>query len=164
MKDAHTHSVGETQTTLMRSKDQTRPRSHHHENDPMTPPTRSLTLLLMLALATALTACGDSGEAEDNNGEPPWVGLNNPFAGDAAAATEGKVAYDNENCAGCHGRNGNDGNLLDLSTIADAPEGRLFLSISEGIEGTAMTSYGGRVSEEDIWKMVTWVQTVEPAQ
>ncbi len=129
----------------------------------MTHVTRMLLPLLALGLTTTLTACGESGDETENNDGNAWDGLTNPFAGDAAAATEGKTAYDAENCAGCHGRNGNDGNLLDLSTVADAPAGRLYLSIRDGIEDTAMSSYGGKVSEDDMWKMVTWVQTVEPA-
>ena len=114
---------------------------------------------LVAALALTLAACGDSGETENNDGGGET--LVNPFAGDAAEADAGKVLYDNDNCSGCHGMDGKSETFLDLSTVTTAPEGRLFTSIKDGIEGTAMTGYAAKHSDEDIWRMVTWVQSIQ---
>ncbi len=123
---------------------------------------RTLMILLTLGMAATLAACGDSGETGENNGGGgDGSELTNPFAGDAAAITEGQQEYLNENCSGCHGEDGKNTSFLDLSTITGKADGILFVSIRDGIEGTSMNSYGGKLSDDQIWKMVTWVKTIE---
>jgi len=87
---------------------------------------------------------------------------------------KGKVAYTNT-CAVCHGEKG-DGNgvagaslnpkprdlrVKDLKVGAHYKNGgkpeQLFKTISEGLPGTAMVSFGAQ-SEEDRWAMVYYIQ------
>ena len=126
-------------------------------------PSRMLTLLLALGLAATLTACGDSGETGENNGDGGGDGseLTNPFADVATAVSEGEQEYLNSDCSGCHGMDGKSPNFRDLSTITDKPDGVLFVSIRDGIEGTSMNSYGNRLEDDQIWKMVTWIKTIQ---
>jgi mono/diheme cytochrome c family protein len=124
-------------------------------------PSRLLTLLLTLGLAATLTACGGETDPEENNGGGDGSELTNPFAGEATAITEGEQAYLNSDCSGCHGTDGKNEVFRDLSTVNDKADGVLFVSIRDGIDGTSMNSYGGRLDEDQIWKMVTWIKTIE---
>ncbi len=101
--------------------------------------------------------------------------MNNPFAGDAAAAEAGQVLYQ-ANCASCHGATGQgDGpastalyprpaNLADADMMADLSDGYIFWRISEGgmMEpfNSQMPPWKGTLSEEEIWQVITYMRTL----
>lgn len=140
---------------------------------------RHLLVALTLAMTVGLTACGpeenNDGNAatnsggnngDDNNGEGNNGPGDNPFAGDAAAAMEGEMLFRGPEggCTGCH--NADDGTaILDSaqnfneSTRTDQEQ---FLIIKNGSDtNPAMMAYGDTYTDEEIWKLVTFVNTFE---
>ncbi len=75
-----------------------------------------------------------------------------------------------QNCIGCHGRLA-DGkgpryfsldprprNLTIKQWIEARPDGWLFISIKNGIPGTAMPAWGSTFSATDIWNIINWIK------
>jgi mono/diheme cytochrome c family protein len=92
-----------------------------------------------------------------NNG-----GSVNPFDGDAAEATAGKAVYDSNGCANCHGADGKSTNFKDLSVSATMTEDQvLFDAIKNGVPNSAMVAYSSAINDDDIWRIVTWIRTIE---
>ncbi len=99
---------------------------------------------------------GDGGGGDNNGGSV------NPFDGDAAEATAGKAVYDSNGCANCHGDDGKSTSFKDLSVSAtDTDEQVLFDAIKDGVPSTAMVSYSSAINDDDIWRIVTWIRTIE---
>ena len=100
--------------------------------------------------------------------------LVSPFAADdAAIASEGKILY-NKFCDHCHGAKGEgDGPIagteekvvfagianLKGAAVKDKPEGHIFHVITHGIR--RMGAHGSQLSEDERWKIVTYVQTLQ---
>ena len=104
------------------------------------------------------------GDAEMSSGADDVV---NPFADDEDAISEGEVLYQ-ANCVFCHGEGGAgevipgaDAFNIDQSNWSD---GQLFLSIVDGIEGTSMPSFGDALTEEQCWKVVTYLRSLRTDQ
>ena len=78
----------------------------------------------------------------------------------------GRILYSGEksidvNCAGCHGMDGEPilpfaRDLRDASIINKWSDSYWFWRISEGVPGTAMTAWKGRLSEEAIWQIIAY--------
>jgi len=86
----------------------------------------------------------------------PVVGdLKNPFAGNAAAVTEGKALYE-QSCVACHGANLKGGIGPNLTALAK-PEGELFTTVFKGKAGTGMPPFGDSLGKEKVWKVITYV-------
>jgi mono/diheme cytochrome c family protein len=95
----------------------------------------------------------------------------NPFEGDAAAVAMGRELYV-ASCASCHGDAGRgDGpSAVGLSRgPADLTQhlqpglhtdGQIFAWIKDGYPGTAMPAFGGTLSDEQIWQIVTYLRTL----
>jgi cytochrome c oxidase cbb3-type subunit 2 len=100
----------------------------------------------------------------------------NPLAGKPAAIQRGKELYAS-NCAQCHGDEGEGipgaiPSLVDdefLGQQGDAPDGTYFGLISCGSDakkkigrpgdpGGGMTAFGGQMSEDDIWSVVSFIR------
>lgn len=128
-------------------------------------------------LALALLACGQqplevaaAGEAPPvqtavgpvpGGGEPPPV-RSNPYAGNEIAAREGHKLFGWYNCSGCHGAYGGGGmgpNLRDPVWIYGGSPDEVFASISEG-RANGMPSWATKIPEEQIWKIVTYIETL----
>jgi cytochrome c oxidase cbb3-type subunit III len=90
--------------------------------------------------------------------------LRNPFEG---ATNEGRRYYMAFNCAGCHGGRGGGGigpPFLVPEFIYGSDPGNIFQSIVQG-RPYGMPAYGGKASDEVIWKIVAYVQSLaEPYQ
>lgn len=90
---------------------------------------------------------------------PP--GPPNPFQGQAEAAAAGQKVYET-NCLACHGVNGGAGTIgpaLVNATRNDTPRtpGQLFNSIKNGVAGTPMPPHADKLSDDDIWRTVTYI-------
>lgn len=89
----------------------------------------------------------------------------NPYRGDKHAADLGASAY-NQNCARCHGLGAVSGGIApDLRYLPVAKEGDEYFAqkvrngvIRNGV--TYMPAFGSVFSEEAIWAIRTWLDTV----
>jgi mono/diheme cytochrome c family protein len=118
-----------------------------------------------------LIACSAS-QAEEASMPAPvpteFAGLTNPLGPEAAAA--GAEVFQS-NCELCHGPQGHgDGiagqslepkpkDLADLQAIVG--DDYLFWRIQEGKPGTAMVSWDGILTDEQIWQTVSFIRTLK---
>ena len=91
--------------------------------------------------------------------------MKNPFAGDSSVAAEGQKLFEGFNCAACHG--GVTGAIG--PSIADGrwryggSDGAVFHSIFYG-RPRGMPAFGGHLPTESIWKIVTYLQSIQPTR
>src|SRR5512140_2657 len=88
--------------------------------------------------------------------------IRNPFANDARAAEEGRIAF-RGSCSLCHGIRGEGGRGPDLTLgtySAGDTDADLFRVISNGSAGTEMPAFGANFESEDIWRLVSYVRTL----
>jgi cytochrome c oxidase cbb3-type subunit 3 len=101
----------------------------------------------------ALVACAEGKPAES---------LRNPYAGEQKSATEGGKLFGSMNCDGCHG-GGAVGfvgpSLSDGRWRYGGSDSAIFQSIDQG-RPKGMPAYGGLLSPEIIWKLVTYLQSL----
>src|SRR5271155_5575329 len=93
---------------------------------------------------------------------PAWAQDSNPFGSDPKAAEQGRVMF-RIYCAPCHGihAKGGRGPDLTLGTYAFGDRDRdLFRVIARGVPGSEMAGYAGRVEDESIWRLVSYVRSV----
>src|SRR5579864_8371967 len=85
----------------------------------------------------------------------------NPFAGDAQAAGVGKGIF-RIYCAPCHGIHGQGGRGPDLTRgVYNAEhDADLYHTISAGVAGTEMESYAGLFTDDNIWRVVTYIRSL----
>jgi len=130
----------------------------------------SLTMLMLLpaVLAPPLHAHGDTApQAVDTRAlKPVQPALaENPYRGQSAAAKIGASAY-NQNCARCHGLEGVSGGIApDLRYLPAGKPGDEYYAqkvrngvVRNGV--TYMPPFAGIFSEEAIWAIRTWLDTV----
>jgi mono/diheme cytochrome c family protein len=88
--------------------------------------------------------------------------LANPREHDPRAIEEGKVLFVSYNCSDCHGGDGSGGmgpSLQDGRWHFGGSAGEVYESISEG-RPDGMPSWGGRISDSQIWALVAYVRTL----
>jgi mono/diheme cytochrome c family protein len=86
----------------------------------------------------------------------------NPLSGDVPAAREGRKAFVQFNCYGCHGFHAGGGmgvSLRDQDWIYGGSEAQIFGSIARGA-ANGMPSWGQRLTEQQIWTLVTYIRTL----
>ncbi len=111
-----------------------------------TPGHRAASATLLLALV-ALPAAAQDEEA-------------NPYAGDAAAAQEGKALFARSGCVPCHGPNGEGGigpNLVDDQWMYKFSPGMVYRTIRNGRRGTPMVAFKDRLTPEQTWQIVEFL-------
>lgn len=90
----------------------------------------------------------------------------NPFAADPATIAAGLGSY-RENCLMCHGApnvkraglsKGFNPPAPPLGIDDDAPDGELFWLIKHGIRMTPMPAFSPTLTDDEIWKIVTFVR------
>ena len=140
---------------------------------------KSITLLgiVLVLSAIVLSACGgstDGGSTSTSRPETPseYASLTNPLAGNADAVASGKALYDS-NCASCHGDTGlGDGvagtqlepkpaNLV--SSAKETTAGYLYYRILKGgmmdPVNSSMPSQEGLLTDEQIWQLVSYIES-----
>jgi len=131
---------------------------------------------LVLALAVSVGCGGHEGAPATTRldarvlagGVAPPAGaapaLENPFRGDRQSAAEGERTFGAMNCDGCHG-GGAAGwvgpSLRDGRWRYGGSEREIFQSIYYG-QPRGMPAYGGLLPPGAIWKVVTYLQSLEP--
>ena len=71
----------------------------------------------------------------------------------------------NVNCAKCHGKSGKPTksgarNFRDTDTMKKFSDSHLFWRISEGVPYSTMEGFKGKLSEDEIWKVIVFVSTL----
>lgn len=88
--------------------------------------------------------------------------LKNPYSGDAARIAEGSKLFISYNCLDCHGADGAGAmgpSLQDGRMHFGGTSGDIFQSIYEG-RPDGMPSWGGRIADDQIWRLVAYVETL----
>jgi cytochrome c oxidase cbb3-type subunit III len=109
------------------------------------------------ALPPMFTAVGPvPGPAEN----PPR--RRNPYRDDRAAMAEGRRLFVRYNCSGCHGGRAGGGmgpSLRDPVWRYGDSDPQIFSTITEGRD-QGMPAWGTKVPEDQIWKLVAYVQSL----
>ena len=94
--------------------------------------------------------------------DPDFRIVSSPFADSRVAMVEGRKLFVWFNCAGCHGGHGGGGmgpSLRDASWLYGSSDAAIFSSISQG-RAHGMPSWGTKLNEEQIWKLVTYIDVM----
>ena len=136
----------------------------------------TVTMLALIACARGAPDAGGSGAAEGPAASavlysqhipaggtfPSGDSLLNPYSGAQKSAAEGEKLFSSMNCDGCHG-GGAVGfvgpSLSDGRWRYGGSDGAIFQSISYG-RPKGMPAFGGLLSPEIIWKLVTYLQSL----
>jgi cytochrome c oxidase cbb3-type subunit 3 len=138
-------------------------------------------LLVLSAIAYRLANADQTPEAQALAGSQPtyfvehpdhiqpgitfhgrWATLANPYAGNKQRTDEGAALFVAYNCMDCHGSEGSGSmgpSLQDRRWHFGGTDGDLFQSIYEG-RPDGMPSWGGRIGDDQIWRLVAYVQTL----
>jgi cytochrome c oxidase cbb3-type subunit 3 len=95
---------------------------------------------------------------------PPAESLSNPYKGDRTSAAQGEKLFGTMNCDGCHGGGGTGWvgpSLSDGRWRYGGSDGAIFQSIYNG-RPHGMPAFGGIMSRDGIWKIVTYLQSLRP--
>ena len=87
--------------------------------------------------------------------------LKNPFGLDPEAAAGGKKLYDSQGCMACHGNNARGAvgpDLTDDEWLRAPSDEMIFNTIKNGRSGTLMSPFKDAMSDEQIWKIVTYLR------
>jgi mono/diheme cytochrome c family protein len=105
----------------------------------------------------------NEAKGDDDIGQPKLV--SNPFAGNAEIVPAGKTLF-NVNCSHCHGPNAFQGERVrDLRRLKrryrKKIEAAFITTAWNGRAEKGMPPWGGILPEEDLWKIFTFLQTVQ---
>ncbi|MFN0102623.1 MAG: c-type cytochrome [Bryobacteraceae bacterium] len=94
-------------------------------------------------------------------GPRPQRTARNPFEGDEEAIQTGKRLFSQFNCAGCHAAGGGaiGPALIDDQWTYGSSSENIFWTIIEG-RPQGMPSFGGRISEDQAWRIVAFVRSI----
>ena len=99
----------------------------------------------------------------------------NPFADNQQAVAKGKTLFE-KNCKRCHGESGKgdgpdgdpdhqqDMDLTQAQRAARNPDGVVFYKAWNGRARPKMPAFKDTLSKDDVWKIVTYVQTLREKQ
>ena len=109
---------------------------------------------------------------------PPQDGgaaLKNPVPVNATTLAEGKQLF-TKNCASCHGPLGKgDGkagaelkeppaDLSDETWAHGSTEAEIFTVIRDGVKGTPMRGFAGRMTSKELWTVLNYLRALGPAK
>src|SRR6266511_3802569 len=133
-------------------------RLHCHEKMPMT--RRLMVLAFAIVVASPAFAAQQAGGAGGRGGSA--AGSANPFLGNSQAVGEGRDIY-NRTCTTCHGPDGAGGEMGPAlgapgRRYAQATDAQIFDAIKNGIPATQMPRFGGRLQDDDVWKVAAYIR------
>ena len=109
---------------------------------------RAALLVLLICIVPAL--------AQQRGGDEPV----NAYAGNVPAIGEGRVVYES-NCLQCHGANGAAGQIGPaLGGQTTRTQLQIFRIIKNGVAGTAMPPWTETISDDDMWRIVTYLDAL----
>jgi cytochrome c oxidase cbb3-type subunit 3 len=136
--------------------------------------------LTLAAIAALLAVAAETGSAQRTappaviygehipvgGNPPPGDSLRNPHKRDAQAAKDGEKMFAAFNCDGCHG-GGAVGfvgpNMADGRWRYGGSDGEIYHSIFYG-RPRGMPAWGGTLPADAIWRLVTYLQSLQPAR
>jgi cytochrome c oxidase cbb3-type subunit 3 len=86
----------------------------------------------------------------------------NPYSSDRAALAEGRQLFVRFNCSGCHGGRAGGGmgpSLRDVVWRYGNSDAQIFSTINEGRD-QGMPAWGTKLTEDQIWKLVAYIQSL----
>ena len=96
--------------------------------------------------------------------------LKNPLPSNESTLADGRAIYD-QRCAFCHGKDGSGVGADGMQFYPPVPslqkpaeplsDGQVFSIVKLGIRYTAMPAFSKALSEEEIWKVTSFVQTLK---
>jgi len=98
--------------------------------------------------------------AAGQTGLPDQAGMANPFAGNAEAVKTGRQVFLNTGCYNCHGFEAKGGGIAPDLTASRLDPQQMFRTIHDGRPGTLMPSWAKQLSSDEIWKVVTYLQSL----
>jgi cytochrome c oxidase cbb3-type subunit 3 len=90
--------------------------------------------------------------------------VENPYADDPAALTQGRQLFAAFNCIGCHGAAGGGGigpPLADDAWIYGGSDANIYATIVQG-RPNGMPAFGPSLSGEAVWKLAAFVKSLGP--
>ena len=129
---------------------------------------KKVLFVVLILAALLLAACGGGESTALDTLPAEYAGKTNPLGADAATA--GADVF-KTNCEFCHGPQGHGdgpaGAALDpapkdlVELHKQVGDDYLFWRINSGKAGTAMVSWKGILTEEQIWQVVAFVRTLQ---
>jgi PQQ-dependent dehydrogenase (methanol/ethanol family) len=110
-------------------------------------------LFALLCPGTGAPAQSDRAQAQAN-----------PFTGQTAAITAGRVLY-NQACVSCHGGDGSGDRGPSLASgnfARGGADGEVFITIRSGVRGTQMPAFA-QLSTDQTWQLVSYIRSLAPA-
>lgn len=98
--------------------------------------------------------------------QPVDGNVKNPFANDPQAIAAGRIAF-RSICSGyCHGtgRATRCPNLFDCEWKHGGSDADVFHTVTEGVKGTEMVGFRGKLPDELLWKIVAYIRSASPCQ
>jgi len=117
---------------------------------------RSVLLVLLISATTGVLGVA----AADQTGSSQQGGTANPFAGSAEAAKTGRQIFVDTGCYNCHGFEAKGGGIAPDLTASKLDPQQMFRTVYDGRRGTLMPSWGKQLSSDEIWKVVTYLQSL----
>jgi mono/diheme cytochrome c family protein len=135
------------------------------------------TLAVSARQATSSSSTSTTTQAQPRSNPNGWTlpptadEEKNPFAADAKAVAAGKELY-SKNCQKCHGPGGKgdgpdadpdsmeDMDLTNAKRAARNPDGIVFYKIWNGRAKPKMPAQKDKLTKDEIWKIVSYVQTL----
>jgi mono/diheme cytochrome c family protein len=81
-------------------------------------------------------------------------------AGNADAVKTGRQLFLNTGCYNCHGFEAKGGGIAPDLTASKLDPQQMFHTIHEGRTGTLMPAWGKQLSSDEIWKVITYLQSL----
>jgi len=117
---------------------------------------RSVLLVLLISATTGVLGVA----AADQTGSSQQGGTANPFAGNAEAVKSGRQIFLDTGCYNCHGFEAKGGGIAPDLTASKLDPQQMFRTVHDGRPGTLMPSWGKQLSSDEIWKVVTYLQSL----
>ena len=115
-------------------------------------------VLVLLLMAGSIGVLGAA--AADQAGSSGAPAAANPFAANADAVKSGRQVFLNTGCYNCHGIEAKGGGIAPDLTASKLDAQQMFRTIHDGRPGTLMPSWGKELSSDEIWKVITYLQSL----
>src|SRR5690348_7262217 len=121
----------------------------------------SMKIRILLPIVVMTTALGAFAVgAAEQAGSSEASATKNPFAGKPEAAKEGRQIFLQTGCYNCHGLEAKGGGIAPDLTVSKLDPQQMFKTIHDGRPGTLMPSWGKELSSDEIWKVITYLQSL----